>query len=860
MSKEGDFASVLYGYCAWETGLITNLCAFAPDNTAMGTLTRLLFFIQPWDGQTIVTGNMLSVVPQITPKMWGEIVGILSAPETGKEEVSVPKADAIEKLITTELKWTQQVGDAQKNVEKIISSNSECGKLQDLLRNLATEKAKLPDPKGLTKKEQLALQQRNATLNKQLKETQKTLDACIANLSAEIKENVKRAQRDEKSPRKLAEALVGAAKECTDPDKTKNIWPINLVYTVITAYVVAKFSFADTETYVAALPAQYRESTKKEIPPFEKLTKSLTQTDALALFKSNPALLALNSIPDKKLAEVSYRQDVPFAKTTFSDCAETALLNAVNALAFDPETGTISLSTLKAKQEVSLNPELDTFYKNFPTADSQKDTAAHSMWAGILADNPELEYVRADKKYEVEPNAENMLKAIGLLIFYNPERLYSAEEVLKKLSSLAQTTLKKKEGAQKEKHYLVVESELPFTLSCSTAHAEFALQQTAELSALISYLIIAYKKTPTPVGEQLVTAFLASGVEIFFIEWAAIVGDHTVPRFALITLIIFKTGRTAFGAIKKIPSSYPYFPNALWRLAFNDPTVRDDGALSERVQSIINAIDLWKRPLRDALLKVHNNRSIFAEFVRLHGPNTIFEFLSPDDSDCLIIKEMGKDAELVIAQAVAKKCDEGLFFADTRKIGDAKKSIWFGETLPPLCITLSPDLIEKIKKQIFTAELIENAKPAPDGSLYRAKHALSSKLLDALNAFELESLTTTANTILKSETPQSRELRKAIRFAGDDREIDAAIKQAFTQKWPYAQFDQFISSILLGIYSRYPAFITTIVQKKAAPQLLESLYFGPLTTLLAEAYKAIGEGIKIEDQPAVITEAEEQLD
>jgi hypothetical protein len=202
MSESGDRASILYGYCALETGCIKDFCAFAPDSTAIARLTRLLFFIQPWDGEMVATGNPISAIPQMGPEMWGRIVALLSGlPSNTEKEESLLKTvqEKIENLISEGLSWEKQVFEADKKIQSIIMSDVLAAKIKADIEALVDERDTL-------KKKEAADQTKNAFIKRlneigaTISQRERALKKRIAALPTEMRAGIARAKRDEKSP------------------------------------------------------------------------------------------------------------------------------------------------------------------------------------------------------------------------------------------------------------------------------------------------------------------------------------------------------------------------------------------------------------------------------------------------------------------------------------------------------------------------------------------------------------------------------------------------------------------------------------------------------------------------------------
>lgn len=430
LDTQWDAASPLYGYCAWRSGLITRLCAFAPDDSALGKLTRMLFFIQPWDGVTIVTQNPRSVALHITPAVWGKIVGMLM--QTSTEKLSL---DELETLIEKEVGWEKLCAEAKIQEKKILAQDAEYTKLGIEIDALQKELASLNGKLGA------AARRRRAEIASEATELKRKREKSRENLPREMRSALESCARDPRSIHKLAEALFGSLAECNNAAEPKNIWPHNLIYTVITALIeqIAQ-SADDVRAYYAELATDAYDS-KKTVEAYTQISlENLSQQAFTALLAKDPARLALSMIEKSQsgiVDTVPYRKDVPAGDFTFSDCTEIAILNLINWIAYNPTTKKISIEQLEgATPKTTINPAVKAFYEKYPTPSAQKSLAAHREWAKILSNLPHATYGRPTG-YELNTDETSVLRAIAQCIFYKtlPEDA-PPKQILQSLATL----------------------------------------------------------------------------------------------------------------------------------------------------------------------------------------------------------------------------------------------------------------------------------------------------------------------------------------------------------------------------------------------------------------------------------------
>lgn len=802
MQPEGDHASILYGYCALETRLVTDFCAFAPDSTGIARLTRLLFYIQPWDGETVATGNPVSAVPQITPQMWAKIVTLLSnlTPSKG-EQSSSPKEvqQKIKALISDGLGWENQITEGEKKIDLIIKNDPIASKIKQEIETLNTEKEKLTT-KGASVQEKEINRKRLNEIAPAAKILERDLKNRMEAFSKETKEEIKRAQRDEKSPQKIAQALIDATLECTNQNPIKNIFPANLVYTIITAYIVKKFALADIKEYLLALPKNFFDVSKYIPKPLVRVTATLSKEDAEKLYTTDLARIAFSLLPKIAVPVVPYLTNVPFAGTEFSDCVETALLNMINQLGFSPETEQFSLNFLQSKKDVVLHPKLIKYYKNFPTPSEQMAPSAHTAFEEILAGNPNIAFTK-EAKFDLDSPANNVLKALGYLIFYDGDYPDDADTVLKKLKVFGDAQLLNNRIIQ-------VTMQKPFRIECDANHAQYFPPTSGDALTHILCLPERFATHPSEALEQLLTAYipliLKQETHTYCFDLLSNKEKYGI-RFELTRQIcheFYKKEHLFFA--KNNPEILMYLPIIMQRWAFSNPNYRDEQSQAYIIAKLVRDWSSDKNLSRIMTIP-YGTTSLLESYIRRGNPEEIFgEFLNTakKGAGCALIAAKEANAEQIILRAIGTALETGSFFQHAKR-----EMAPLTYTQKSLCIAIP----EKVYRMIllhtelgtFTmlAEIVSKSKQSLLSADFRIGNQAIPKtksLFDTIKSQDTARILSTLQKYLAEESLEQREYRRAL-TKGRDQKSTTIIKE-LEQEWPHKNIDAFAYTTTVAIY------------------------------------------------------------
>jgi hypothetical protein len=516
-----------------------------------------------------------------------------------------------------------------------------------------------------------------------------------------------------------------------------------------------------------------------------------------SLYATDLARIGLSLIPKIDIPVVPYLTHVPFEGTEFSDCAETALLNIINQLGFSPESDGFSLDFLVSKKGVVLHPQLIAYYKNFPTPSTQMSPKAHSEFAAIIAGNPNLSYERT-AKFELLPNAHNMLKSLAYLIFHDTDYL-EPDEILKKLETFGSVTL--------ENNLLTITTHVTFKVQCSDAHAQFIPPLSADSLSSIFCIPEQFEKKPTLPLEQLLTSFIAQIAKktshTYCFDALANQAKYGI-RFALTQLIcIDMYKKEALFFARNSPELLPYLPDIIQRWAFANPDFRDE---QSRIDIISKIVRDWAsdKNIAPILIKPYGTTSLLESFVQWNDPEDTFErffSISRKGPGCSLLSLKQKNSQEIVEKGIAEALKKGNYL----RYGERELKII---TLVPkdVCIKLPENFLSAIAlhteigtliglaKIISTSRfnllnknfMIQKRELPKTQALFAAIKAHDTKLGEALKKY------------LANETAEQKTYRQAVTKSRENQ--NSTILEELTKAWPHKDLDAFAQSTTLGIY------------------------------------------------------------
>ena len=130
----------------------------------------------------------------------------------------------------------------------------------------------------------------------------------------------------------------------------------------------------------------------------------------------------------------------------YPDCGETSLRNFFNYMLYDPATASFNRGMLnvlaRADGEVSFDPAIDEFYRDFPDMTSAISAEARNEWARtVVAGHEDVEYLKTGCEIRSAGSPDNMLVLIGHLLFQDEEirvRRWDSKSRNEKLDALCE--------------------------------------------------------------------------------------------------------------------------------------------------------------------------------------------------------------------------------------------------------------------------------------------------------------------------------------------------------------------------------------------------------------------------------------
>ncbi len=164
------------------------------------------------------------------------------------------------------------------------------------------------------------------------------------------------------------------------------------------------------------------------LTPEKRAEHFLAHSEELAFLAHGRPLFDSNALPTIGFKQTPYEHPKSKAKTTFPDCMEMAVLNAMlNALAggvgnsFD--VGSLE-ANLNAKG-YTMHPGLKDFLTKYPDPSRVNEPIAHQDWAKLVSNIPGIKYNRpegATHKYcEMFPTVSNVLAVYEHILFSHPK-------------------------------------------------------------------------------------------------------------------------------------------------------------------------------------------------------------------------------------------------------------------------------------------------------------------------------------------------------------------------------------------------------------------------------------------------------
>lgn len=610
--------SPLYGHCAWRSRLIFFLHAFAPESSALGKLVRTFFYKQPFDGTVIPTQNPRSVVRKISPELWGEVALLTRGGKVSAEDIG--------EVISSKTNWKNECEQKAALVTHFLDADPEYQKISNQLTAAEKEKDALI---GETGPEALQLRK---SLKLLIAKLSKALKIHLENLPPEKKSFIADNERDAKSPKKLASLIIQAAEECG------SLWPKDLVYTIISAFVeTTATSLDDLTRYLDGLDIK-TESTQGETPQKLEILPidTISKEEFRAFLEKNPAQLALSLIEATYggiIENVPYRKDTPFNGDQFADCTEVAILNLINWLAYDEKTRTLSLKNIeKLSEHVSIHTDITAYYQKFPTPSLQKSFEAHTAWAHILAHIKGAHYIKKD--HELKTDEVSILRALEHCIFSTKNPL--KESVKETLGLFATLAHKKNPAFKLSRSYQKKGRTDYWTLSIESAtdrayfvaaphHAAFIqMRMSKPAIAYVSEQLVSEKNSPA--AEQLLVSLL------FLERFSSIEPISGESDLKLLLLIHFlsiesadalKVALISLSKSKKLGQERPLTPHieeTLHRAFLYHPEIHTDEALKEH---ILRALPKELPSAIDRMIhRTINGKSIASEINRLQASSS----------------------------------------------------------------------------------------------------------------------------------------------------------------------------------------------------------------------------------------------